>query len=223
MYKRAKNRLWFIGVLLCLPACGKVTSPSKSNSGPRLDNSKITAVASPQDSTTSAASSLEDFKTKAVFELVNHQSTLIQQGSSKIVTESAVVIYKNGLMPGKAEGLEIQFFTKPVTEADQKDVLENEGRQMRKTDYAALVLFLDKENKIGQVNLSYVVPGTAVSRTVAWKPDDIKKYFSNYQFDGKRLHLKSNGTYDETDADQKTMSLAWAVDIDLPVFDRRKK
>jgi len=58
---------------------------------------------------------------------------------------------------------------------------------------------------------------------VAWKPDELKKYFSDYQFDGKRLQLKSKGTYSEIDSEQKTMSLAWDVDIDLPVFDRRKK
>ncbi len=73
------------------------------------------------------------------------------------------------------------------------------------------------------MNLSYVVPGTTVARTVAWKPEDLKKYFSDYQFDGKRLQLKSKGTYSEVDSKQQTMSLAWDVDINLPVFDRRKK
>jgi hypothetical protein len=51
-----------------------------------------------------------------------------------------------------------------MTEADQKDVLENDAREMRRSDYAALVLFLDKQNRLGQVNLSYVVPGTTVRR-----------------------------------------------------------
>jgi hypothetical protein len=110
-----------------------------------------------------------------------------------------------------------------MTEADQKDVLENDAREMRRSDYAALVLFLDKQNRLGQVNLSYVVPGTTVARTVASTPDDLKRYFSDYQFDGKRLQLKSKGTYGEIDSEQRTMSLAWDVDIDLPVFDRRTK
>ena len=194
-----KNGLLFLAITVCLPACA--APQLKSSSAFNADNSK----------------------TRSVFELVNHQSSLIQQGSSKIVTESALVTYRNGLMPGNTEGLEIQFFTKPMTEADQKDVLENDAKRMRESDYAALVLSLDKQNRIEQVNLSYVVPGTTVTRTVAWKPEDLKKSFSDYQFDGKRLQLESKGTYSEIDSKEQTMSLAWDVDIDLPVFDRRTK
>jgi hypothetical protein len=197
MHKCTKNGLSFSAILVCFLACA----------APQL---KSTSASNPGNS-----------KTRAVFELVNHQSGLIQQGSSKIVAESALVTYANGLM--NAEGLEIQFFTKPMTEADQKDALDNDAKRMREGDYAALVLSLDKQNRIGQANLSYVVPGTTVARTVAWEPEDLKKYFSDYQFSGKRLQLKSKGTYSEIDSKQQTMGLTWDVDIDLPVFDRRKK
>jgi hypothetical protein len=205
-----KTRLWFLAILGCFLACA--TPPLKSSSV----NAPLT------EPYPSSAFNADHFKTTAVFELVNHQPGLIQQGSSKISTVSAQVTHTNGLM-GYSAGLEIQFFTRPITEADQKDVLENGAKEMKRSDYAALVLFLDKQNKIGQVNLSYVVPGTTVARTVAWKPEDLKKYFSDYQFDGKRLQLKSKGTYSETDSEQRTMSLAWDVNIDLPVFDRRTK
>ncbi len=168
-------------------------------------------------------SNSDDFKTNAVFELVNHQSGVIKEGSTRIVAVSAFVTYTNELFPGKTEGLEIQFFTKPITEAARTDILENRARQLRMSDYAALVLFLDKEKTVWQVNLSYVVPGTTVARTVAWKPDDLKKSFSNYQFDGKRLRLKSKGTYSESNSKQEAMSLSWDVNFDLPVFDRRRK
>ena len=158
--------------------------------------------------------SSKDFNTKAVFELVNHQSGVIKQGSTRIVAESAFVTHTNELFPGKTEGLEIQFFTKPITEAARTDIFENG---------ANLVLFLDKEKMVWQVNLSYVIPGTTVARTVAWKPEDLKKSFSNYQFDGKRLRLKSKGTYKELNPKQEAMSLSWDVDFDLPVFDRARK
>ena len=167
--------------------------------------------------------SLKDFKTNAVFELVNHQSGVIKQGSTRIVAESAFVTHTNELFPGKTEGLEIQFFTKPITEAARTDILENGAKQLRKGDYATLVLFLDKEKRVWQVNLSYVIPGTTVARTVAWKAEDLKKSFSNYQFDGKRLRLKSKGTYKELNPKQEAMSLSWDVDFDLPVFDRARK
>ena len=171
----------------------------------------------------SSGFSSDDFKTSAVFELVNHQAGVIQQGSNKIVTVSALVTHVNGLFPGNTEGLEIQFFSKPVTEADQTDVLEKDAKGMKKSAYATLVLRLDKENKIKQADLSYVVPGTTISRTVAWKPEDLKKYFSDYSFDGKRLRFKSKGIYSETDSNQQTLSLVWDANLDLPVFDRRKK
>jgi hypothetical protein len=167
--------------------------------------------------------SLKDFNTNAVFELVNHQSGVIRQGSTRIVAVSAFVTHTNELFPGKTEGLEIQFFTKPITEAARTDILENGAKQLTKSDYATLVLFLDKEKRVGQVNLSYVIPGTTVARTVAWKPEDLKRSFSNYQFDGKRLRLKSKGTFSELNSKQEAMSLSWDVDFDLPVFERARK
>jgi hypothetical protein len=69
-----------------------------------------------------------------------------------------------------------------------------------------------------EVNLSYVIPGITVARTVAWKPDELKKYFSNYQFDGKRLTLKSKGSYSDMESAKEKLRLAWNVDFNLPVF-----
>ena len=83
------------------------------------------------------------------------------------------------------------------------------------------VLYLDKQSKVGQVNLGYVVPGTTVARTVAWKPDDLAR-FSTYKFDGERLLLKSRGTYSEDEPEER-LTLSWNVDFDLPVFERPKK
>jgi hypothetical protein len=77
---------------------------------------------------------------------------------------------------------------------------------------------LDKDNKVWQANLSYVIPGTTVARTVAWKPEELKKYFSNYQFDGKSLILKSKGSYSEQESGKEKMRLSWDVDFNLSVF-----
>ena len=115
--------------------------------------------------------SLQDFETKSVFELVVNDSSVLKAGASRIVTQSAFVMLAHGLIPGNSEGLEIQFFTKPITEATMTDILKNGAKELKKSDYAALVLFLDKANKVWQANLSYVIPGTTVARTVAWKPE----------------------------------------------------
>jgi hypothetical protein len=160
----------------------------------------------------------QDFKTKSVFELVVNDSSVLKAGASKIVTQSALITLAHGLIPGNSEGLEIQFFTKPITETAITDILKNGAKELKKSDYAALVLFLDKDNKIWQANLSYVIPGTTVARTVAWKPEELKKYFSNYKFDGKRLILKSKGSYTETESGKEKMRMSWNVDFNLPVF-----
>jgi hypothetical protein len=162
----------------------------------------------------------QDFQTKGTFDLVVSRSQVLRPGPSTIVTQSAFVTHAHGLIPGNADGLEIQFFTGPLTEAARADILGNGAKQMRKSPYAALVLFLDKDDHVWQVNLSYVIPGTTVARTVAWKPDELRQ-FADYAFDGTRVRLKSKGTYRETGNEQLTLS--WDVDLSLPVFDRITK
>jgi hypothetical protein len=160
---------------------------------------------------------------KAVFELDNHQPDYIRPGRSRIVALSACAFHRHNLFPGTTEGLEIFFFTRPITAADSIDILEHDAKGLKKNDFAAFVLFLDKDEKIGQVNLSFVAPGTTVARTVAWKPQDLAKSFSDYQFDGKRLRLKSKAAFSEVNAKQQALALSWDVDVDLPVVERAGK
>jgi len=165
----------------------------------------------------------QDFQTKAVFELVVRNSNVLKPGTSRIATESAFVTLAHGLIPGNSDGLEIQFFVKPYTDAMTADILNNDAKESKKGDYAALVLFLGKANKVWQANLSYVIPGTTVARTVAWKPEELAKYFSNCKFDGKRLVLKSKGSYSEAESGEERMRLSWNVDLDLPVVREVKR
>jgi hypothetical protein len=165
----------------------------------------------------------QDYQSKAFFELVVNKSSVLRPGARSIVTQSAFVKLAHRLVPGNSDGLEIQFFTKPLTGAGITDVLKNDARELRKSDYAALVLFLDKKNKVWQADLRIVVPGTTVARTVAWKPEELARYFSDYKFDGKRLVLKSKGSFSESESGQETMKLSWNVDLDLPVFREAKR
>ena len=185
---------------------------------PHLLSLAICFIASQVGAQSGAQFNAQDFNTRSVFELVVNDSRVLKVGASKIVTQSAFVTLAHGLIPGNSEGLEIQFFTKPITEAAIADILKNRARELKKRDYAAFVLFLDKANKLWQANLSYVIPGITVARTVAWKPDELKKYFSNYQFDGKRLTLKSKGSYSDMESGKENLRLAWNVDFNLPVF-----
>ncbi|MFA7351361.1 MAG: hypothetical protein WC009_11415 [Methylotenera sp.] len=158
-----------------------------------------------------------NFQTKASFELAVDKSSHLTLGKSRIQSQSAFVSLAHGL-PGNSDGLEIVFLKKPITEATLADVLNNEAEQLKKSDYATLVLFLDKQHKVWQVNLSYVIPGTTVTRTIAWKPDDLKKYFSTVTFDGQRVILKSKGNYSDAPSDPESIRFTWGVDLNLPVI-----
>lgn len=160
----------------------------------------------------------KDFQTDATFELVVSKSKYLKLGTSKIASQSAFVSLVHGLIPGNSDGLEVMFFTKPVTQVTLPDIMTNDAKEIRKSDYAAMVLFLDKEKKVWQVNLSYVVPGTTVARTVAGTGDELKRYFSDMTFKDGRLVLKSTGSSSEYDSGLESMKLSWGVDLDLPVM-----
>ncbi len=158
----------------------------------------------------------QDYRSKATFELIVEASQTVRPGKSTLVTESAFATRVRGLTPGNSDGLEIHFFTKPITEASRTDLLANDARELKKGSHAVLVLFLGKDGRVWQANLAQVMPGTTVGRTVAWKPEGLAQ-LAPFRFDGARLRLRSKGVYRESGAERLTMS--WEVDVDLPVFD----
>jgi len=183
----------------------------------------ISVVFSPVHAGSYGPFTLQDFQTKAAFELVVSESNALKPGTRKIATQSAYVTLAHGLIPGNSDGLEIQFFPKPITEKAKADILENDAKELKKTSYAAFVLYMGKDNKIWQANLSFVAPGVTVARTVAWKPEELQKYFSDFRFDGKRLVLKSKGSYSESEKDHEKLRLSWDVDLNLPVVREVKR
>jgi len=189
----------------------------------RLFSGALYFLSATVDSFSQTKSDLEQFRTKAVFQLAIHKSAVLKLGDSKLVTESVFVTRTNKFFGGRINALLIQFFTRPITAEAQADILKNDAKEMTKGDYAALVLFLDQQNHISQINLTYVVPGITVVRTVASTSEDIRKYFSDYHFDHERLRLKSKGSYNEPESQDEEISLSWDVDLDVPVFDVRKK
>lgn len=175
-------------------------------------------VLSPLQASSYGPFTLQDFQTRAAFELIVNDSKPLTPGTSKIATQSAYVTLAHGLVPGNSDGLEIHFFPQPITEKVKADILENDAKELKKTSYAAFVLYIGRANKIWQANLSYVVPGATVARTAAWKSEELQKYFSDYRFDGKRLVLKSKGSYSESEKGREKLRLSWDVDLNLPVI-----
>lgn len=137
------------------------------------------------------------------FGLVVKDAKPLKAGTTRIRSRSAVASRVHGLVPGNADGIELVFATTP---------------DVRSGDHAAMVLFLDRDDRVTQVNLSYMMPGTTVARTVAWKPEDLRKQFSDVSIRGGRVALKSKGTYSEIEAGREALTLTWDVDVDLPVI-----
>ena len=70
------------------------------------------------------------------------------------------------------------------------------------------------------MNLTVVIPGQTVVRTVAWKPEELRRFSADYSYDGRRLRLRSKGTSRDSDSEKAPVNLAWDVNVDAPVIDR---
>lgn len=142
---------------------------------------------------------------------------------AKFSTQSAYVILTDKFFNGQRDALEILFFNKLLT---QEDLLGQNEKDLEKGFDAAMILFLDKDNKISQVNMTCVVPGNSVADTVASSQEDFNKFFSDYSYDGNRLKLKSKGSFNESEIFKNApnpLSFTWNVDLDIPVLNKLKK
>ena len=165
-----------------------------------------------------------DFQARAAFALAVQKSSVLRLGKSRLETKSAFVTYTNEFFGGKTNALKVQFFTEPIGADARAKLLTRDDRELRRGGYAALVLFLDDRGQIWQANLTYVVPGTTVVRTVASSREELTKYFADYHFDRSRLRLKSKGTYGTPpDSKDEVFSLSWDADLNLRVVDHIKK
>lgn len=61
------------------------------------------------------------------------------------------------------------------------------------------------------------VPGMTVSRTISWKPDELKQYFGQASFKDGRVVIKSTGSHSD-ESEEESIKLFWKVDLDLPVI-----
>ena len=172
----------------------------------------------------STPSTVQQFQRRALFQLDVQKSTVLKLGKSSLQTKSAFVTYTNEFFAGKTNALKVQFFTQPIGEESRAKLLQNDNREISRGGYAALVLFVDERNQIWQANLTYVIPGTTVVRTVASNREELTKYFPDYHFDQNRLRLKSKGSYNTApDSKEEILTLSWDTDLDIPVYDQTRK
>lgn len=169
------------------------------------------------------AGSANDVAT-GTFEISNDQTDgVIRKGAEHVATISAFAVHEAHMRPYPNEGLLIFFFAKPLTSADRDDILTNDARKAGTGRYAVMQLWFDKERKVSQANLTVIVPGTTVVRTVAHLPADLKKYFGNVGFDGKRIKIDSRGKFKELNDQQQELSMFWEVLLDVGVVERPAK
>jgi hypothetical protein len=158
-------------------------------------------------------------KATATFDLDNRQQGVLRIGRSQIVAVSAWATHKPKEPPYPTPGLEILFFKTPITDADKPALIADAGHNNKKGDFAAIILFLDKEGQISQVNMSFIVPGTTVVRTVGYIRAELATSFPDFSFDGKRLRLRSKSSFTDLNDKKEPMTLSWDIDIDVPVVE----
>jgi len=128
--------------------------------------------------------------------------------------------------------LRINFYSFPVTVEDLPGILNGDVRSMDKkwnqksgnpAEYnrsnAVIQLSVDQQFKVWQVDMA--VPGHTC--TIAPFERDVASFLQNYKFDGRRLKLKTQGSYV---CDMKFMGIAnqtfgWDMNLDVPVFPKQ--
>jgi hypothetical protein len=158
-----------------------------------------------------------DYATGAELVLTVEKSQYLTPGTNRLAAQTAFVTLAHGLRPGNADGVEVLFVADAPTAARVREIASSDGPGVKSGNYAVLVLYLNKDGGVSQANLTVVFPGTTVTRTIAWKTDDLKRYFSEAGLRNRRLRLKSAGTFAEREAAADTLQLRWTIDLDLPV------
>lgn len=133
---------------------------------------------------------------------------------SPLATKNAFAVLTDQYFSGRTMAVEILLTPDPMPDALRQALQAGDDTALRGKNLAYLILFIDKSNQIWQVNLTVVLPGKTVAQTIAWRPEELKRFASNYSFDGSRLKLKSKGSYPE----QTPATLTWEVNLDLPVL-----
>jgi len=148
--------------------------------------------------------------------LESFASSVFYLNADSVATNGAAVALTDEFFGGRTRALKI-LFTPEVLSAEEALASLRPEAKPKPDRHAVLVLFLDKDDRIWQVNLTVVIPGQTVARTVAWKPDELRRFSSSYSYTQQRVRLKTKGTFSEVAPDRPQASLAWEVDVDGPV------
>lgn len=152
----------------------------------------------------------------ATFELEVKRSDVMRLGKTTLKCVNALATPMHRV--GRAQFTGIDIFFAPQS-ADGR--IPKSAKEFQQAQYVNLNLMTDATGKVTQMNMSVVIPGKTVARTIAWKPEDLRKYFSKVILKDKRVVLKSSGAYDDPQTASEQASLHWDVDIDAPISNDR--
>ena len=155
----------------------------------------------------------------------------VDNNSMSLSTAVATIEPRAGV-PGYS-WLRISFYSFPLTADDIASLIKGDTASMDKkwskkadnpndynSSYAVIRLSGDKKSKVWQVDM--YVPGHTC--TIAPFEPDVKSFLQDYQFDGKRLRLKSKGSYM---CDMKFLGIPdqkfdWDFELNTIVIEKRK-
>ncbi len=184
----------------------------------------LSAVADGTTTRPSVAAFQEPTTSIGRFDLNVERSSVLRRGKTHVDTRSAFATYSEKFFAGRTAGLTVHLYASPIDARARERLLKNDrdDQQLLALGAAYFVFLLDGESRITQANVTVVVPGTTVTRTVAYTAADIAKWFSDYHYDAGRLHLISKGMYVAgADSHDDKLTLAWDVALDIPVIDPR--
>jgi hypothetical protein len=171
------------------------------------------------------AATLASAQSSGHFDLDVRKSGVLRLGKSHVDPVSAWVTHTDEFFGGRTMALKIHKFTSPIDAAARQRLVKNDEdhRELSRGGSATFVLFLDTQNRIRQANLTYVIPGTTVVRSVATTTDEIAKWFGDYHYGDGRLRLRSKGTYvTGAESPDEILSLAWDISVDAAVVEHRR-
>lgn len=160
------------------------------------------------------------FRTNAKFSVDNASLTL----------SSAVATIEPRPNASGYSWLRITFYSFPLTAEDVAGVAKGDAESLERkwnrtandpkkynTSHAVIQLTVDKAFKVWQVDMS--VPGRAC--TIAPWEQDVRNFLQEYQFDGAKLRLKSQGSYicEMKSVGIPDQKFGWQIDVNIPVFE----
>jgi uncharacterized Ntn-hydrolase superfamily protein len=127
--------------------------------------------------------------------------------------------YTNEFFGGRQNALLLRMYPSAISDEARGKLLSRKLRDLPGSS-AIFVLLLDAKNQLAQVNLTYVVPGTTVVRTLAYTHAALTKWFPDYRYENGKLRFKSKGSLTPDDSKDELFTLGWDVDLDVPVVDQ---